>query len=202
MNIKDEVKNLMDAYGKMLDVWKIHNENYFKRVQIFMGVLQVGLLLAATNSLLAKPSSLPEKLIPIFLGILGLGSAFVWIGLNRTQMQYLEFCRRSLRNLESKLAAHGVPLEYFVSESLVFGPYRELHSPLCSASSEGIGQGAKRQGRIRFHWSQEPYPDDEKAGVGDHSVHKVRGGMVSREKRVVCGAVLVFGSLSFCSDSG
>jgi len=182
-NHEDEVKNLMDSYGKTLDIWKVHNDNYFKRVQIFMGLLQVGLFLAALKLLFPLPKSFTEALIPVFLGIMGILSASMWIGLNKKQNQYLEFCRRTLRNLESRLGSLGVPLEYFTGESLVFGRHRECPPTLYSAATETVEAGGDKRHLLRFLWSEESYPEsDEYKGL--HSIAKVGGGMVSYEKRL------------------
>lgn len=191
-NHEDEVKNLMDSYGKILDVWKVHNDNYFKRVQIFMGLLQVGLFLATLKLLFPLPKSFTEALIPIFLGIMGLLSASMWIGLNKKQSQYLEFCRRTLRNLESRLGSLGVPLEYFTTESLVFGRHRECPPTLYSAATETVEVGGDKRHLLKFVWSEEPYPEsDEYKGL--HSITKVSGGMVSYEKRLAQIARWVWG---------
>jgi hypothetical protein len=199
-NHEDEVKNLMDSYGKILDVWKVHNDNYFKRVQIFMGLLQAGLFLAALKLLFPLPESFTEALIAVFLGIMGIGSAWLWIGLNRKQNQYFEFCRRTLRNLESRLASLGVPLEYFTSESLVFGPHQECPPALYSAATEIVPVGKDKRHLLRFLWSKESYPESVEY-KGPHSIKKVRGGMLSYEKRLAHIAlwVWVFVSLSVVS---
>jgi len=182
-NHEGEVKNLMDSYGKILDVWKVHNDNYFKRIQIFMGLLQVGLFLAAFKLLFPLPKSFTEALIPVFLGIMGILSASMWIGLNKKQNQYLEFCRRTLRNLESRLGSLGVPLEYFTSESLIFGRHRECPPTLYSAATETVEVGGDKRHLLRFLWSEESYPEsDEYKGL--HSITKVSGGMVWYERRL------------------
>lgn len=190
-NHNEKVKNLLNSYSKIIDVWKVNNDNYFKRVQIFMGLLQVGLFLTALKLLYPPPESFVAKLFPVFLGILGILSARMWIGLNKKQNQYLEFCRATLRNLESRLGSFGVPLEYFTSESLVFGPLREHPPTLCSAATETVEVRGKSRHMLRFCWSQESYP---KSGKGLHSISEVSGGMISYEKRIaqIAGWIWVF----------
>jgi len=189
-NREDEVKGLLDSYSKILDVWKVHNDNYFKRVQIFMGLLQVSLFLAAFKLLFPLPKSFTESLISVFLGILGILSASMWIGLNKKQSQYLEFCRRTLRNLESRLGSLGIPLEYFTTESLVFRHHREAPQ-LCSATTETVEVGGDKRHLLRFGWSQESYPESDEC-KGIYSITKVSGGMVSYEKRLAQIAICVW----------
>ena len=55
-----EAKGLLVAYTKILDIWKVQNENYFKRVQVAMGIIQVGLFLAVLNVLSPLPTSWRE----------------------------------------------------------------------------------------------------------------------------------------------
>lgn len=186
---EDEVRNVMDSYGKIIDVWKVHNDNYFKRVQILMGLLQVGLFLALLKLLSPMPKSFAEAVIPTFLGILGIFSAGVWLRLNKKQSQYLEFCRTTLRNLEHRLGELGVPLEYFTCEALVFGPYRKQTPKLLSAAIETVEVAEKGRHKLIFGWSQELYP---KSGKGLHSISEVSGGMISCERRIAQIAVGVW----------
>ena len=191
-NEKDEVKNCMDSYSKILDVWKVMNDNYFKRVQLFMGIIQVGLFLAALK-LLASPQISPKAVILlVFFGIMGLMAAIMWIRLNKKQAQYLEFCRRTLRNIESRFADLNVPLEYFTLESLVFNSHRE-HKPLYSAEAFiDNPKKIKKRCWIQFHWSQERYPEPDGKDSDLHTMQTVSGGMVFFEKNIAISAIVVW----------
>jgi hypothetical protein len=191
MNPENEARNLMDSYSKIFTQWKLHNDNYFKRVQVVMGILQVGLFLAVLRQLSPLPKSFAEGLIPIVLGILGILSALMWLKLNAKQGQYLEFCRRMLRNLEARLVKLGVPLEYFTAESFVFGPYREPPPELIAGVIEPVVLKRKKRHLLRFKWSNETYPDS-KDNKGPHSIVKVTGGLISFEKVLAKGALGVW----------
>jgi hypothetical protein len=39
-NQEKEMEAFQYSYDKVLEIWKVQNENYFKRVQIIMAVLQ------------------------------------------------------------------------------------------------------------------------------------------------------------------
>lgn len=190
---KDEAKDLLDAYARVLDIWKVQNDNYFKRVQVAMGIIQVGLFLTALNMLSPLPSTWPQAALPIFISILGVLSGVMWIKLNRKQTQYLEFCRRTLRNLEKRLSELHVPLEYFTLESLVFAPYPEARSPY-SAQSEAVEVAGKNRFQLTFKWSDENYPDPDSKDRSRHTMSRVAcaGGMVSFEKSLAWGAVVVW----------
>ena len=187
-----DVSSLVYAYQEVLEIWKVHNDNYFKRVQIFMGVLQVGLLLAAIRALEAKQESPVHAMIPIFIGILGFLAAVTWVHLNTKQVQYLEFCRRILRNLERRFAHLGVPLEYFVLEALIFGPDREVNDPLSSATQVGVKEGRQHMRLLEFAWSKETYPVAGESKRHAYSVSKVRGGMAKYERSIAVGAIVAW----------
>ena len=191
LNPENEAKNLMDSYSKIFDQWKLHNDNYFKRVQVVMGILQVGLFLAVLRHLSPFPKSCAGAVLPIFLGILGILAALMWVKLNTKQAQYLEFCRRILRNLEARLMSLGVPLEYFTAESLVFGPYRKHPPKLSAGEIETVKLQSKNCHLLRFKWSNETYPDSEDS-KGLHSIGKITGGLVSFERRLAQGALCVW----------
>ncbi len=191
-NINDEIKNCMDSYSRILDVWKVMNDNYFKRVQLFMGIIQVGLFLFALKLLSSPPVSREAVILSVFLGIMGLMSAIMWIGLNKKQTQYLEFCRRSLRNIESRFADLNIPLQYFTLESLVFHGHSD-HKPLYSAEATiDNPTGIKKRCWIKFCWSQERYPEPDDKDYKLHTMKTVSGGMVFFEKNIAKSAIVVW----------
>ena len=187
-----ETNGLLVAYTKMLDIWKVQNENYFKRVQVAMGIIQVGLFLAVVKVLSPLPTSWREAILPVFLAVLGILSARMWTGLNEKQTQYMEFCRSNLRNIERRLSTLGVPLEYFTLESLVFGPAPNFDISPYSATLESVEVRKKKRCVTRFLWTQDRYPDPDLENDSIHSVSKVGGGMISFENRIAKGAVFAW----------
>lgn len=188
----DEAKWLLEAYAKVFDVWKVQNENYFKRVQVFMGIVQVGLLLAVLKGLEPLPTSWCEAFLPIFLVVLGIFSAYVWTVLNKKQRQYIEFCRRNLRNIEARLGILGVPLEYFTLESLVFGSAPNFNISPYSAKLESVQVRKKERCVTRFLWTQDTYPDPDSKSDRIYRVSKVSGGVISIEGRFAWGALFAW----------
>lgn len=187
---ENEARNLMDSYSKTLDQWKLLNENYFKRVQVMMGILQAGLFLAAFRQLSLFAESFADVFLRIFLGILGILSSFMWVKLYTKQAQYLELCKTILRNLEARLTNMGVPLEYFTDESVIFGPYR-VHPPTLIGGEFKQVPNEERN-FLTLKWSQETYPPKTKDRKGLQSVVKVTGGLVRLERRLAQGALCVW----------
>lgn len=191
-NIKDEAKNCMESYSRILDVWKVMNDNYFKRVQLFMGIIQVGLFLAALKLLLPLPISREALIVSVLLGIMSIMSAIMWIVLNKKQTQYLEFCRRTFRNIESRFADLNIPLQYFTLESLVFSGHRE-HQQLYSAEATIENpKEIKKRCWIKFRWRQERYPEPDDKNSEPHTMKAVSGGMVLFEKNIAKSAIVVW----------
>jgi hypothetical protein len=192
LNSEDQAKTLLDAYGKIMDVWKVQNDNYFKRVQVAMGVIQVGLFVAILKMFFPLPTTWTQAVLPITIAILGFVSGIMWVKLNGKQIQYIEFCRRSLRNIESKLAMLKVPLEYFTLESIVFGPISECRLPYSASIEKIINASGKERSQITFRWSGEKYPDTDSHKKTLHSITRVSGGMVSFESWLAKGAVALW----------
>lgn len=187
-----EVRILMDSYSKIFDQWKVHNDNYFKRVQVVMGILQAGLFLAVLGKLSPFPKSCADAILPIFLGILGIILSLRWVMVITKQAQYLELDRRILRNLESRLTSLGVSLEYFTAESLVFGPHRKNPPNLNTATIETVELvKCMKRHLMRFRWSGETYPDP-KDGKGLYSIVKVSGRLVYFERGLAWFALCVW----------
>lgn len=185
-------EDLKDSYARLLEIWKIHNENYFKRVQAVMAVLQVGLFVAIVKFLSPFPTSWSGLVFPTFIGIVGIISACLWLNLNEKQTQYLEFCRRVIRNLESKLISEGVPSEYFTVESIVFGPYFDKCPNTMGVTVLTKNTNNKKRRIAEFTWSGERYPEYESERKELHEIGRVRGGMVSFEKSLARGTRLVW----------
>lgn len=183
-----ERNSILDAYRIQLDLWKVQNDNYFKRVQILMVVIQVALFSAALRFVPVKSGSWFELVILVGIELLGVFSARHWSALNEKQNQYMEFCRRTLRNLESRLVELGVPLRYFTLEAHVFGPLRkELTS--------SAGTSVRTEGRrhiTHFDWSKEDYPDPDTKEAKIHELTRVGGGMIAFEKGIARGVIWVW----------
>ena len=64
-----ESKDLLDAYRIHLDVWKVQNDNYFRRVQILMVAVQAALFAAALKVVDLKDVSWTQLLILAVLHI-------------------------------------------------------------------------------------------------------------------------------------
>ena len=183
-----EGKSILDAYRIQLDLFKLQNDNYFKRVQILMVVIQVALFTAALRFIHVKSGSLYEIFILMGISILGIFSARHWSSLNEKQNQYMEFCRRTLRNLESKLVELGVPLRYFTLEAHVFGP---LRTELTSSAGTSVRMEGERH-ITHFDWSEEDYPDPDTKESGIHGLKRVGGGMIAFEKGIARGIICVW----------
>jgi uncharacterized membrane-anchored protein len=61
---------------------KTPHDNYFKRVQVAMGVIQVGLFVAILKMLLPLPTTWTQAVLPITIAILGFVSGIMWVKLN------------------------------------------------------------------------------------------------------------------------
>jgi hypothetical protein len=173
-------KVLLDVYRIHLDVWKVQNDNYFKRVQLSMVVIQTALFAAAFRFLPPKPGSWYENVILMCISVLGILSAFNWTSLINRQNQYLEFCRRTLRNLEARLVELDIPLRYFTLEAHVFGPMR---TEITNSTGTCV---RKQDGRdvVHFAWSNEDFPDTENKEAKIYELKKVAGGMKAFEKKI------------------
>jgi len=187
-SIDSERDSILNAYRIQLDVWKVQNDNYFKRIQIIMVVIQVALFTAALRLIPAKPGPWYEIVIPIGIAILGLLSAWHWFSLNEKQNQYMEFCRRTLRNLETRLVNLDVPLRYFTLEAHVFGP---LRTEIKNSAGTSVNTVAERH-IAHFDWSQENYPDLDTKEKKIHELNMVGGGMIPFEKEIAIGVIWVW----------
>ena len=205
---KEELKWLQYSHERMLEFFKLHNENYFKRVQALMAAAQVGLLIVLMNylpraswwSLHPKASSwglfldnMPGRLPIVCITLIGILLAYTWYRLATKQIQSLEFCRRYLRNLEARFQSLGVPLDYFSMEAMIFGPLPASSKTVTTASI----MEDEQCNIATFRWSRECYPQKHKDGDGGklYAVGEVQGGMAPTERKVALGA-LIFWSLA------
>ena len=185
-DLNAEGKRILDAYRILFDFFKLQNDNYFKRIQILMVVIQVALFTAAFKFVSVTSESWDEVKVVTLVGIaiIGIVSAWYWSLLNTKQNQYLEFSRSMLRNLESRLVELGVPLRYFTLEAHVFGPARKE-----IISSAGTSVRTEDERHIAtFEWSKEEYPGEG----GIHALRRVSGGMFKSERKIAFGLICVW----------
>ena len=169
-----ESKDILDAYRVHLDVWKVLNDNYFKRVQVLMIAIQAALFAAALKVVDLKGRFGIQMLVLSIIAGLGVISSSCWITLHDKQNRYLEFCRRTLRNLEHRLAELGVPLQYFTLESHVFKlPHQREVPKLAGTAIRNEGERVFAE----FVWARERYPDQDTKKKCVHELAKVGGGI-------------------------
>ena len=186
-----ESQDLLDAYRLHLDVWKVQNDNYFRRVQVLMVAVQAALFAAALKVVDLKEASWTQLLVLAVLAVLGVISAQNWMALNDKQTQYMEFCRRTLRNLEHRLTELGVPLRYFTLEANVFSPPQtELQAVPSLSGTEIQTEGTRRI--ALFTWSGDRYPEQDTQEKRVHESAKVAGGMIAFERRMAGGIGVVW----------
>ena len=175
-----ENRDILDSYRVHLDVWKVHNDNYFRRVQVLMVAVQAALFAAVLKVVDLKGISWTQIVMLLVLAVLGTISAQNWMSLNEKQNQYMEFCRRTLRNLEHRLAELGVPLRYFTLEAHVFGPLRREvpNSAGTAVRTEGTRHVAK------FLWAGEEYPDQDTDEKDVHELAKVTGRIIYCDRTI------------------
>ena len=168
MSKEEEVKNLKYSYNKALDIFKILNDNYLKRVQIIMVALQAGLFIALMRLLSPLPDSWREFPLPIIVTIIGILLSIIWYKLQNKQMQYLELMKRYLRNLEIAFAKSEVPMDYFNIESALSYHITEekvekLKTKILKKEKE-ISTENKEDRHVYFKRSEDRYPDEKDSG--------------------------------------
>jgi hypothetical protein len=130
MNEKEkDAKNYLDAYDHVLGMFKVNNDNYFKRTQILMLVIQSALFLALTKLLWdsSVKGSCIVHISQIVIALLGVLSACVWMMMIKRQGDLLEFYKCYLRGIESRLMNDfDIPLGCFTYESKI--AYRSCKS--------------------------------------------------------------------------
>lgn len=143
----DAAEKHLAAYERVMKVFEMNNDHYFKRTQILMIVIQSALLLSM-GKLLSKISgkysadmgeiitvlkaSPHTALVGLFIGailsVLGIVGAYAWVRMITRQHQRMELCRTYLRDLESKMCNRlSIPLDYFRKETQAFHDSRNVH---------------------------------------------------------------------------
>jgi hypothetical protein len=122
------MEKCLAAYGHMLKILEMNNDNYFKRTQILMIVAQSALLIAFVklftgpapngfkNPLLMKP------IILLAIAVLGIIASSIWLRFIERQCTVLNLCKTYLRAIEDSLMRLGVPLGYWTYEGVVSYP--------------------------------------------------------------------------------
>lgn len=204
---KQEIENLKYSYNQTMDIFRMNNDNYFKRIQVIMVVLQAGLFVAFMRLVSPIPSSWNNFPMPIIVTVLGAFIAVLWIVFMDKQKQYLELLKRHLRNLEMEFKSRNVPLDYFTIESAV--AFKDIEEEIVQKINEDIkGKEIKMDSNgnyyVSFKWSGHRYPDSKKqiqskraievqwfakyaqrVGIGKYNVHEidnVKGGLVKTEE--------------------
>lgn len=198
---KDELEKIINSYKIVLDIFKLNNDNYFKRVQVFMSALQVGVAIAFAKVIYPVPISGDRLLAAAILAVLGGIFAVVWRQLGMRQSQYLEFNRRYLRNLEIRLQNIGMPLDYFNLESKVF---KKLPPRNSDDSEKSIGYATACIFKhiqtdcnyAKFKWVPEEYPETYENADKLHKIGKVKGGMVRVELDLTLGIAITWFSIA------
>ena len=202
-NQNDKLAHILDSYKIALDIFKNHNDNYFKRVQIFMSALQVGVAVAFAKVIYPFPEPLvressDEYVAAAFVAFLGCFFAFVWRTLGIRQGQYLEFSRHYLRNLEGKLkeTETGIPLDYFSLESEVFRLRNECKKTVEYTTAE-IKFCDSRAYAV-FRWITSNDKEDKKYPKSKSAFHKkAEGGMVRVELYLAFGIAITWFGIAF-----
>ena len=113
---KEVKRDWFDVYDQVQKFYSLNNENYFKRTQILMVVIQSALFLGLIN--VFGTSNFSMKRASIFIiSFLGILASYAWKEMIERQRQRLELCRYYMRFIESKL---NIPLDFCTYEKKVF----------------------------------------------------------------------------------
>ncbi len=171
---------LLQVYGQVLQVYKVQNDVYFKRVQIFLPVLQGGLFVIVFKCLDQSDPRIAQAVLAIGASVAGGLCALAWLAQQRRTCDYMEFTRRHLRNIEVRLGKYGIPLAYFTTESVVFSD--KGTTPGTSLGGVCIKPIPDRKRRkVKFEWSGDCFPSSGK---------RAKGGMMKIEKYLAYGAMV------------
>ncbi len=196
---KVKIEDLKYSYDRALDIFKLNNDNYFKRVQIIMVVLQAGLFIALLKLLESNLDPDAKFILSILIMAFGLAVAHTWKKLINRQIQYLELQKRYLRNIEMGFVGQAIPVDYFSIESAIT---KQIPIDLASAmikeykvnnKGEEIKEG-KEGGTIKknnkpyyyaeFKWSGKRYPGGSEELDKIHKVGEARGGTALIERNL------------------
>ena len=97
--------SLLDAYRQSIEVWKLQNDIYFRRVQILMTAIQAALLVAAITVLTKLPVGSLEYCLVFALATLGCLTSFAWGSMIRRTRSFLELSDGPSATLRPNLAS-------------------------------------------------------------------------------------------------
>jgi len=174
--MKDKADLYLAAYDRVLEIFKVSNDNYFKRTQIVGLFIQSALFAASIKIAWDKDLELncSKEWLLLAISVMGMLSAFYWFKSIIKQGDYLELCRLSMRDIECCLSQpeHDIPLEYFTKESKVF--------------HDKTGVSFNHAG-LQF-----PREKDHKER-GLLFPHKVKGGLIKLDKSVPLFLIALWG---------
>ena len=115
-----EVENWLAVYDQVQKFYRLNNENYFKRTQVLMVVIQSALFLSLTRLLGADDiQPVMRWVLSGVICVLGMLASWAWLEMIERQHQRLEFCRYYMRSIESHLEP-DVKLQFCTKEKQVF----------------------------------------------------------------------------------
>ena len=124
---ENEIKHWLDVYDQVFRFFQINNDNYFKRTQILMFAIQIGIATAFIKLLdivfrdSQNYSVLTLLNFALFIPpLLGAVFAFIWIWLIKRQWIGLQFSRCYMKYIEGYFLKNNVPLAIFKLEGTVF----------------------------------------------------------------------------------
>ncbi len=170
------IEKCLAAYERVLDIYKMNNDNYLKRTQIVMIVAQSAIFYAFVKvftldadklkSFTSMNSTTLQGITLIMLATLGALSALVWIHFIVRQCNVLSLCKAYMRTIEDDLMRLGVPLGYWTYEGMVSHPESYNESELGILHNKGS--------RFFPSWL---FPDESK---------HLKIGLTRIEKRIAC----------------
>jgi hypothetical protein len=181
-------KRCLFAYKQAQEIWKVQTTNYFQRVQILMVAIQAALF-AGFSRLYFERAGAPRNLLAeIIISLVGIAISILWLLLIKKADDYLEIARRNLRNYESRLLSMGVPINYFLQESHVFG-----NRPFGKRNLRNVETDIQHgRGIVHYLETKEQYPDPGDDTGSTHRIHNVKGGMIKLDKAITIIALTVW----------
>lgn len=153
---KEEIEYLKYSYDKALDIFRLHNDNYFKRTQIIMIAIQAGFFFVIIKLLTPIPDSQKELIVPMIVTLLGFAVAWAWRVLMTKQMQYMMLLKKYIQNLEAKFVDLKLPIDYFSIEAAISQKFPKDYFETMTADIDDI-KNPKKDGKYynfaKFKWS-------------------------------------------------
>jgi hypothetical protein len=190
-----EIANLKYSYDKALDIFRLHNDNYFKRIQIIMVAIQAGLFFVIIKLLTPIPVLPKELIFPIIVTFIGIAIAYAWGVLMTRQMQYMMLIKNYIQNLEAKFVDLKLPIDYFNIEASISKKFSKDHFRTMTADIDDV-EKLKEDGKhcnfAEFKWSKVKCPATDEKAEKIHKVGAVRGNMVKIESWLSTGTIILW----------